>query len=172
MKIIKGNLIELALNNQFDIIAHGCNCFCKQKSGIAKEMVKYFKTDNFTYFPKESLYFKGDINKLGTIDHFTGSVISKEFDIFISKDKEKRLTVVNCYTQYRYGMNHPDGQYAPFDYNAFRLCMRKINHIFAGKKVGLPLIGGGLAGGNHNIIKNIMKQELYNVDLTLVLYEK
>jgi O-acetyl-ADP-ribose deacetylase (regulator of RNase III) len=35
---INGDLIELALQDKFNVIAHGCNCFCTQKSGIAKQI--------------------------------------------------------------------------------------------------------------------------------------
>lgn len=35
MKTIKGDLIQLALANEFDVIIHGCNCFCTMGKGIA-----------------------------------------------------------------------------------------------------------------------------------------
>ena len=44
---VKGDLIEMALAGDFDVIAHGCNCFCKQRSGIAKQMVENFSTHLF-----------------------------------------------------------------------------------------------------------------------------
>jgi O-acetyl-ADP-ribose deacetylase (regulator of RNase III) len=28
MKVIKGDLIQLAKDGKFDLIVHGCNCFC------------------------------------------------------------------------------------------------------------------------------------------------
>ena len=64
---IIGDLIKLANKGNFDVIARGCNCFCKQKSGIAKAMVENFGTDNFCVYPGEDQVNKGDINKLGTI---------------------------------------------------------------------------------------------------------
>jgi hypothetical protein len=42
-KEIKGDLIALALAGEFSVIAHGCNCFSTQKSGIAKYMVEHFE---------------------------------------------------------------------------------------------------------------------------------
>jgi len=27
LKHVNGNLIEMALNSEFDVIVHGCNCF-------------------------------------------------------------------------------------------------------------------------------------------------
>jgi len=118
-KEIKGDLIDLALKGKFDVIAHGCNCFCKQKSGIARQMVENFGTDNFYL----ECYQKGDINKLGQIDF-------EFFDSNIFENLTNSFTVINCYTQYKYGRNHKDGVQKPLDYDALKLCLKKINHIF------------------------------------------
>ena len=173
-KIDKGCLITKALNGEFDVIAHGCNCFCTQKSGIAVKMVDTFKTDSF---PMEMLG-KGDINKLGRIDFMNfykgrkDSLFHDE-DWYFSFDRKEipDLVVVNAYTQYKYGSNHPDGESIPLDYRALALCFKKINHLFKGRHIGLPLIGGGLAGGDADTIIKIMRQEFKNCNVTLVLYE-
>jgi O-acetyl-ADP-ribose deacetylase (regulator of RNase III) len=60
----------------------------------------------------------------------------------------------------------------PLDYEALTLCLRKINKIFSGKKIGLPQIGSGLAGGNWNRIQSIIQQELRDCDVTVVIYKK
>ena len=60
----------------------------------------------------------------------------------------------------------------PADYEALILCLRKINLKFKGKKVVLPLICGGLAGGDPDKIKNIIKSELKDCDSTLVLFNR
>ena len=44
--------------------------------------------------------------------------------------------------------------------------------LFAGKKIGLPKIGSNLAGGDWNIIKEIIKKELKGCDVTVVIYNK
>ena len=133
-KEIEGNLITLALKGDFDVISHGCNCFCTMGAGIAPHMAKEFGCD---VFPKEHPEYKGDFNKLGTIDYLTHtrSGGSSDVDIF-----DFDLTVVNSYTQYHYGRNHKDGILIPLDYDALKMCMRKINHIFKGKRIGLPMI--------------------------------
>lgn len=175
---IDGDLISLALEGKFDVIVHGCNCFNTQASGIAAGMVKNFKTNTFKMEGKE---YKGDINKLGTIDytHFSmyqhtnrlppELIMSSVEDIYY---KDIYLTVVNAYTQYRYGTNHPDGQYKPVDYDAICLVMRKINHIFKFKHIGLPLIGCGLAGGSWEIVKSIIQKELKDCKVTIVKFKK
>ena len=35
MKIVAGDLLQLALDDHFDVIIHGCNCFCTMGAGIA-----------------------------------------------------------------------------------------------------------------------------------------
>jgi O-acetyl-ADP-ribose deacetylase (regulator of RNase III) len=156
---INGDLIKLTKLGHFDVILHGCNCFNTQRSGLAPQMVKHFRTNEFRM---EGGKYKGDINKLGTIDYmaFTQPVGTNEFDF-----SEMDLTVVNAYTQYSFGT---DRQH--LDYDALRLCLRKVNHIFKGKKVGLPLLGAGLAGGDWTLIKKIIQEELTDVVATVVIY--
>lgn len=145
VNIIKGNLIDLALQGEFDVIAHGCNCFCKQESGIAKLMNHTFGTgdEEFGNDNLESSEFEGDKNKLGQID-------SESRDFYYNKDGDvldldKEVIVVNMYTQYMYGVNHVDGAIDPYDENAIIMCLKKLNRIFKGLHIGLPYIGCGLA---------------------------
>ena len=158
IKELDGNLISLAEAGEFDVIAHGVNCFCKQKSGLAPQMVKAFATDQFRL---EQPKHKGVITKLGNID----------FNQYQRKGFNS-LYVVNAYTQYNYGKNHADGKENPFNYSAFSLCMTKINHIFAGKHIGLPKIGSGLAGGNWGDILKIIMHELTDCEVTIINYKK
>lgn len=50
--------------------------------------------------------------------------------------------------------------------------MKKVRNLFSDKKIGLPLIGAGLAGGNWKVIEQIIKEELedHEVDVTIVRY--
>lgn len=155
-KEVDGNLITLALEGEFDVISHGCNCLCNMGAGIAPQMVKAFGVDQYNL---ESFTRRGDINKLGQIEWF----IEREGPIQF---------VVNSYTQFSYGKNHTDGVSKPLDYDALTLCMRKINHRFNGKRIGLPMIGCGLAGGDWNIVKKIIQKELKDCDVTVVIYHK
>lgn len=153
--IEEGNLINIALFGHFDVIGHGCNCMSKMKSGIAADMARIFGCDTY---PME---MEGpSISKLGNLDCRT--VLVKD---------ERPLVVCNMYTQHRYGKNHPDGDYAPFDYDAARLCFRKMNKLFHAKHIGLPKIGAGLAGGDWERIYKIMEEEFTDVKLTIVEYD-
>ena len=80
MKITKGDLIKLALDGEFDVIVHGCNCFCTMGAGIAKQIKNSFPIA----YAADLETNKGDRSKLGTCS------------VAVVND----LTVVNAYTQY------------------------------------------------------------------------
>lgn len=140
---VYGNLVNQA--EQFDVIAHGCNCFCTMGKGIAKDIKKKFPEA----FKIDSSTIKGDKKKLGTI----------------TLTKTTNPIVANCYTQYRYGN---DGRLY-CDYVALRSCMKKIKEEFSGKKIGLPKIGCSLAGGDWKIVSKIINEELGDEDVTIVM---
>lgn len=150
MKEINGDLIEMSLNGDFDVIAQGCNCFNTQNSGIAK-LIRDIWSE---VYEVDCLTKKGDYNKLGTIS------ICHTKTYF-----DKPITILNCYTQFDYGRNK-DKIYV--NYDAIAMCMDKINHNFKGLKIGLPLIGCGLANGDWNIVKDIIKTRLKDMDVTIV----
>jgi O-acetyl-ADP-ribose deacetylase (regulator of RNase III) len=122
MRQIHDDLIEMALEHQFDVIAHGSNCFCNMGAGIAKQIKQTFPDAFFA----DCKTIKGDKSKLGNI----------------SVAYQHGVTIVNAYTQYSYGK----GLHA--DYNAIRSCMKHIKKQFSGKAIGLPLIGACHAGGD------------------------
>lgn len=164
---VKGDLVQLADNGEFDVITHGCNCWCNMGAGIAVPMKRKFGCDTFKL---EGDKYRGVVNKLGQIDFET---LYKEDGNWVKYPDEggkwvtNKLTVVNSYTQFAYGRKHK-----PLDYEALTLCMRKIGILFPGKHIGLPQIGSGLAGGDWNRIKRIIQNELSNLDVTIVIYNK
>jgi O-acetyl-ADP-ribose deacetylase (regulator of RNase III) len=166
MKInyIEGDLIKLAQRGNFDVIAHGCNCLSVMKSGLAPQMAKAFDCDSPEKYPGEDSSRRGDMQKLGNIEWYS-------WYVFNDDGERRRLDVVNAYTQYNYGKNHQDGDEAPFDYAAFKLCMAKMNYRFKGKHIGLPKIGAGLAGGDWDKIEKIIERELKDCEVTIVNYK-
>jgi O-acetyl-ADP-ribose deacetylase (regulator of RNase III) len=42
IKYVKGNIITLAKEGEFDVIAHGCNCFCNFGAGLARDIKREF----------------------------------------------------------------------------------------------------------------------------------
>jgi O-acetyl-ADP-ribose deacetylase (regulator of RNase III) len=167
---VDGDLIKLALSGKFDVIAHGCNCLSNMGAGLAPHMARTFGCDKF---PMETR--GADINKLGCID-YRSFVISKtgiwDSNLDENINNDPVLTVVNAYTQFRYGRNHSDGDKNPLDYEALTLCMRKMNNRFNGKHIGLPKIGAGLAGGDWDKIEAIIKKELKDCQVTIVNFKK
>lgn len=173
-KEVYGDLITLAKQGEFDVIAHGANCFCNMGAGIAPQMAKAFGCDKFTFEGKE---YMGDYNKLGQIDFEIMYIDPQKSCVATTTDMlngatVKPLTVVNCYSQFRYGKNHIDGVVKPLDYDALRLCLRKINFLFKGKHIGLPQIGCGLAGGSWELVSKMIKEELKDCKITIVIYKK
>ena len=123
----KGNLLDLAEAGEFDIVVQGCNCFNTMGGGIAREIRERYPmaatVDNET--------LKGDYNKLGNYTTaFTG-----------------KFLIVNAYTQYNMSRGTD-----VFEYTAFQLILEKLTYAFPGKRIGLPYIGMGLAGGDQNTI--------------------
>jgi O-acetyl-ADP-ribose deacetylase (regulator of RNase III) len=166
---VTGNLIKMASEGHFDVIAHGCNCHSIMGAGLAPQMAKMFGCDQF-----EMELWGSTIEKLGNIDWQTfvlGEHIAWNLNDLKNNRNEPELIVVNAYTQYNYGKNHKDGSIRPADYEAITLCMRKMNSVFKGKRIGLPQIGAGLAGGDWEVIKNIIQTELADCNVTIVNYD-
>lgn len=152
---LRGDLVKLAEMGVFEVVIHGCNCFCTMGSGLAPQMAKAFGCDKF---PMEHSSYMGDINKLGTIDAGTHSIPTKN---------GKLVTVVNCYTQYNYG---PEKR-PQLDYQALTLIFKKLNHIYEDRNLGMPRIGCGLAGGDWEVVKGLIWQYMPKVKVTVVNYD-
>lgn len=166
---IDGDLIDLAKKGFFDVVAHGCNCQCIMGAGIAPQMAKAFACDEY---PSESDDMVGEMNKLGTID-FESVWLVNEFVKFtpqVPAVKAQELVVVNAYTQFDV-TGRKEGK-IDLDYAALTLCLRKMNHYFRGAHIGLPRVGAGLAGGDWNIIKDIIQAELSDCSVTIVNYKQ
>ena len=76
--------------------------------------------------------------------------------------------ILNCYTQKYLGKSKYANDTATMRYNAIRECMHKINIEYKGKHIGLPLIGCGLAGLNWNLVKQILIEELKDMEVSIV----
>lgn len=140
MQTVIGNLITLAQQGRFDVIIHGCNCFCTMGAGIAKGIKQVFPEA----YTADLATTKGDQTKLGT---YSSAVITTE---------RQALTVVNAYTQF----NWRKGKTMNADYEAIRAVFRAIKRDFTGKRIGYPAIGAGLAGGDWEVISQIIEEEL------------
>jgi len=95
-----------------------------------------------------------DRNKLGTIS------------FALTQHRDHQILVVNAYTQF-----HWRGAGIKVDYEALKRCFTEIKQNFSGKRIGYPLVGAGLAGGDWNIISSIIESELEGEDHTLVNFK-
>lgn len=144
LKHSKGNLIDMAEQGEFDVIVHGCNCQNTMGSGIAKEIrARYplaYVAD--THFMSHS----SPICKLGMwSSHNTDGHGSVFYGV-------SPFVIVNAYTQVNYlprGIDH-------FEYDSFKLILRKLAVCYPDKRFGFPYIGMGLAGGDKGFIVELL----------------
>lgn len=148
MKTITGDLIQLALAGNFDVIVHGCNCQCVMGAGIAKQIAAAFPDA----MEADALTEKGNRAKLGCIS-YANYYIGRYCGFFI----------VNAYTQFGFGRG------VQVDYDAIRFAMREVKDHFTGSRIGYPKIGAGLGGGDWDRIATIIDEELDGEDHTLVV---
>ena len=151
-KEINGDLVKLALNNKFDAIIHGCNCFNTMGKGIAYTIRKVFPEA----YEADKKTKKGDRNKLGDYSYAALNI------------KQKELFIINAYTQYDYRITSQKS--INVDYEAIRKVFTRINKDFKGLHIGIPRIGAGLAGGDWDKIKTIINEVTPDIDITLVNY--
>jgi O-acetyl-ADP-ribose deacetylase (regulator of RNase III) len=156
MKQVTGDLIKMAMAGNFDVITHGCNAWNTMGKGIAKQIKEIFPPA----YEADQKTTKGDINKLGTITY-------AKCDI-----GPRQIIVVNAYTQFNYWSPGEPRTAVYVDYAAIRLCFKKIKHYWGSYRIGIPMIGAGLAGGDWNIISKIIDEEMQGEDVTLVIYEE
>ena len=149
MHRLKGDLIQLALAGKFDVIIHGCNCFCTMGAGIAKQICENFPDAWQADFETES----GDIKKLGNYSKATVQINGTP------------LTIINGYTQYHYS-----GANVLADYDAIEALFSRIKIDFPKKRIGYPRIGAGLALGDWERIRSIIDRKLTGENHTLIEY--
>lgn len=147
----KGDLVQKAKAGEFDVIVHGCNCFCTMGAGIAKTVKQVFPAA----YEADLATDAGDKTKLG---HYTVANVEAG---------GKPLAIVNAYTQYQWR-----GPGCKADYEALRQVFRRLKQEYAGQRIGYPAIGAGLAGGEWSVIAAIIEEELAGEDHVFVEWQK
>jgi O-acetyl-ADP-ribose deacetylase (regulator of RNase III) len=162
------DLLDAFDEGEVDILGQQCNCFCMMGAGIAPLIAKRFpeakEVDDAT--------IAGDPGKLG---NFTSSQAVRSTDLL--------GMVVNFYGQYAGGTT-PDildisvgktvfnglGRYEPLRHalRAFNFGLTPTPYTDHMRlSIGLPKMGAGIAGGDWNVIEQIIEEELTNVDVTI-----
>ena len=140
------DLLDAFDANEVQTIIHGCNCFRSFGAGIAKSIKKRYPKAYEAYLNTGH----GDKNKLG---HYSYAKLSDD------------KTIINAYTQYAYGGNKVN-----VDYDAISKVFELINKDFANHiNIGIPTIGAGLAGGDWNIISDIINKKTPDLNITLYI---
>ena len=99
MKVVRGDLVKLALDGHFEVIIHGCNCQCAMGAGIAKATKQAFPEA----YDADKATAKGSRAKLGSLSTVT------------VERGDRKITIVNGYTQF-----HWRGSGVLVDYVALR----------------------------------------------------
>ena len=117
-------------------------------AGIAK----YIKQDFPEAFQADKKTKYADKQKLGT---FSEAIVERNGHTFI---------VINAYTQFEWNGRGKD----LFEYDTFPQLLKSIKAKYVDKRIGLPLIGCGLAGGDEQRIIQMIKDNFEDVDYKLV----
>ena len=155
LKLVNGDLLQLANNGHFDVIVHGCNCFCTMGAGIALQIKRRFPKA----YEADCATEKGSKNKLGNYSY------SIEENL-----KGGKFVVVNAYTQFTTASSLDNE--IPLDYTALENVLEQIKEDFKGYKMGFPLIGCGLAGGDEKRVVAMITQALKDEDVTIVKFDQ
>lgn len=164
---IDGDLVKMFQNGELDVIAHGCNCYATMGAGIALTIGKQFPDAKLA---DEFSSMKSGPVRLGRLTWTEIQVKNKDFGILF-----------NLYTQLNPGRD--------FRMSAFKKsleAMKKVireqfqyydtedNLVFEPSeiKIGLPLIGCGIAGGDWNLVSKEVKKILSEFDVTIVHFKQ
>jgi O-acetyl-ADP-ribose deacetylase (regulator of RNase III) len=129
----QGNLLTMAEQGQFDVVVQGCNCWNTMGRGIAREIRQRYPI----VAAVDAQTMKGDYTKLGNW------TVGRATDNFL---------IINAYTQYNMGTDED-----VFEYTAFQLILQKLVKLYGDKRIGLPYIGMGLAGGDKETIMTMIE---------------
>lgn len=132
----KQDLTSILANKEFQVFAHGCNCFCTMGAGIARTVKELYPS----VYEADKHTEKGNPAKLGTI-----------CPVLIDENKY----IINAYTQFKFWSKLPD-----VDYKAIKHCFIQIRDFmqeFGFTELTIPKIGAGLAGGDWNTIEARIK---------------
>jgi hypothetical protein len=162
-KEIEGDLIKLAENREFDIIAHCHDCSGSYKTtGLTKLIEKLYDIHEI---PEEAPNLNWSSFKIGNISKKT--IYYNEETVMGGIKMGTRFHLYTFYTSLGGSMNSVYG--VNFDYDALKIALRKLNFTTGNNvRIGLPTLGCGSQGADWNVVKDIIKAELRPLNVTVV----
>ncbi|MDM5298201.1 macro domain-containing protein [Bacillus pumilus] len=154
IRIVEGDI----LNTTKNIVCHQVNCKGVMGAGLAKQIKSKYPN---VYKEYKRLCENQNIeNKLLGATQFV--------------DVSGNKTIANLFAQYSYGVKTRQT-----DYEAMKLCLNSLNSIiktdyskYKGCSIAMPYgIGCGLAGGDWNIVKQMIDDILADCDVTIYKFK-
>lgn len=145
VKEIKGSILDAPQK----FIAHGVNCQNVMGSGVAKVL--------FERYPDVKSRYHSYCESVA-VESRLGSVCSTRF-------QDDGKIILNLFTQFRYGYNNK--RYV--NYAAIAQCFKNLITYGTIKEVAIPKIGCGLAGGDWEIVRQIINDATLD-DLDVYVY--
>lgn len=149
----KGDLLK----SDCTVIMHQANCFSTMGAGIAKSIAKLY--------PEAAIADKGyqgePKEKLGK---FSMATVGK-------------VTIVNLYGQFHFGAGKKQTNYEMLEkamnrFFEFVIKLNQKNNNINLEKIGVPYkMGCGLAGGDWNVVKEILEKQSEKHKVDIYIYE-
>jgi O-acetyl-ADP-ribose deacetylase (regulator of RNase III) len=155
LNIVEGCLIKSLKKGEVDVILHVVNCQKTWGAGLAKNLKKEFP-EAFESYMKCCSSVKVPVDLLGSVDFPLGNTL-------------KPHGVVSLFAQERYGRDRRH-----LDYGALALSLSRLQGLLrSGDKVGVPhLMGCGLAGGNWEVVSELIEGLLAKQGVKVTVYKQ
>ena len=140
-----GDVVEAFFSEGYDVFLHNCNCHSVMGAGVAKavrrKIPELYEADQATRFMKPE-------KKLGSYTTYSFGDPSDEFPI-----------AINLYGQLNFGIGKRHINYAALTCSLLNACGFILDGVDTQRvvKVCCPRIGSGLAGGDWEIVKEILE---------------
>ena len=167
LKYVQGDLLKAATSGRLNVIAHQANCFCKGRRGIAPLIFKTFPGSKFV----DDQTDVGGWYKMGDLSHAFN---------YAENSPDDPIWVFNLYGQYHFDQYSKDygTRYWALGKALEKMAMvietrKSLHHSWTGSttlEVGFPLIGCGLAGGDWEIVEEMIKYAFRNSNVNISIY--
>lgn len=156
VKVMKGDLLALFKQGAFQAIAHGCNCRNLMGAGIAAQISEQFP---------EAYQADTEMHKRYRPENFSAHDLVSGMGGQLSVGHTQYGQVYNLYTQLELGRNG--------DYQLLQMAAENLNKFCKQRsitRIGVPLIGAGIAGLDIIASMTIINACTPDVDVVVVVW--